>query len=83
MLIDPTMQEVLRHFYPKYLDSYTPTECQAKTVHHILNCKTGAYGMNVSKCGKCGHIQYHNNSCRDRACPVSYTHLTLPTKLEV
>lgn len=70
MLIDPTMQEVLRHFYPKYLDSYTPTECQAKTVHHILNCKTGAYGMNVSKCGKCGHIQYHNNSCRDRACPM-------------
>ena len=26
--------------------------------------------MNVSKCGKCGHIQYHNNSCRDRACPM-------------
>ena len=51
MLIDPTMREVLRHFYPKYLDSYTPTERQAKTVHHILNCKTGAYGMNVSKCG--------------------------------
>lgn len=24
MLIDPTMQEVLRHFYPKYLDSHTP-----------------------------------------------------------
>ena len=70
MLIDPTMQEVLRHFYPKYLDSYIPTERQAKTVHHILNCKTGAYGMNVSKCGKCGHIQYHNNSCRDRACPM-------------
>ncbi len=70
MLIDPTMQEVLRHFYPKYLDSHTPTERQAKTVHHILNCKTGAYVMNVSKCGKCGHIQYHNNSCRDRACPM-------------
>lgn len=70
MLIDPTMQEVLWHFYPKYLDSHTPTERQAKTVHHILNCKTGAYGMNVSKCGKCGHIQYHNNSCRDRACPM-------------
>lgn len=34
---NPTMQDVLRHFYPKYLDSYTPTASQAKTVHHILN----------------------------------------------
>lgn len=67
---NPTMQDVLRHFYPKYLDSYTPTASQAKTVHHILNCKTGAYGANISECDKCGHIQYHNNSCRDRFCPM-------------
>ena len=60
----PTMQDVLQCFYPKYLDSYTPT------AHHILNCKTGAYGANISKCGTCGHIQYHNNSCRDRSCPM-------------
>lgn len=66
----PTMQDVLQCFYPKYLDSYTPTAHQAKTVHHILNCKTGAYGANISKCGTCGHIQYHNNSCRDRSCPM-------------
>lgn len=67
---NPTMQDVLRHFYPKYLDSYTPTASQAKTVHHILNCKTGAYGANISECDTCGHIQYHNNSCRDRSCPM-------------
>lgn len=67
---NPTMQDVLRYFYPKYLDSYTPTASQAKTVHHILNCKTGAYGANISECDTCGHIQYHNNSCRDRSCPM-------------
>lgn len=28
----PTMQDILRHFYPKYLDFYTLTGHQAKTV---------------------------------------------------
>lgn len=70
MTADPTMQDVLRYFYPQYLDSYTPTAQQAKVVHHILNCKTGAYGANISKCNRCGYTQYHNNSCRDRCCPM-------------
>jgi len=64
------MQDVLRQFYPKYLEVYTPNERQAKAVRHIMNCKTGAYGANISKCDTCGHIQYHNNSCRDRSCPM-------------
>ena len=70
MINNPTMQDVLRQFYPEYLKVYTPNERQAKAVHHILNCKTGAYGANISKCNTCGHIQYHNNSCRDRSCPM-------------
>ena len=67
---NPTMQDVLRQFYPKYLESYTPAANQAKAVYHILNCKTGAYGVNVSICDECGHVQFHNNSCRDRSCPM-------------
>ena len=67
---NPTMQDVLRQFYPKYLESYTPAANQATAVHHILNCKTGAYGMNVSRCDECGYVQFHNNSCRDRSCPM-------------
>lgn len=70
MTNNPTMQDVLRQFYPKYLEVYTPNERQAKAVRHIMNCKTGAYGVNISKCDTCGHIQYHNNSCRDRSCPM-------------
>lgn len=65
-----TLQDVLLRFYPQYLDVYTPDLHQAKTVHHIMNCKTGAYGANISQCSECGHIQYHNNSCRDRSCPM-------------
>ena len=66
----PTIQDVLKRFYPDYLMKYSPTGQQEKTVRHILNCKTGAYGMNASKCESCGYIQYHNNSCRDRCCPM-------------
>ena len=40
---NPTMQDVLRQFYPKYLESYTPAATQATAVHHILNCKKGAF----------------------------------------
>ena len=71
MVNDPvTMQDVLQQFYPKYLEIYTPTADQAGAVRHILNCKTGAYGVNISRCTECGHIQFHNNSCRDRSCPM-------------
>lgn len=70
MTNSPTMQDVLRQFYPEYLDVYTPNDRQAKAVRHIMNCKTGAYGANVSQCSECGHVQYHNNSCRDRSCPM-------------
>lgn len=67
---NPTMQDALRQFYPEYLELYEPNARQTKAAHHILNCKTGAYGANISKCSRCGHIQYHNNSCRDRSCPM-------------
>lgn len=67
---NPTIQDVLRQFYSRYLEKYTPGVRQAKTAVHILNCKTGAYGVNVSRCSQCGHVQIHNNSCRDRSCPM-------------
>lgn len=70
MADSPTMQDVLQRFYPGYLDSYVPSAQQDKVVRHILNCKTGAYGVNVSRCSSCGHVQFHNNSCRDRSCPM-------------
>ena len=70
MTDNPTMQDVLCQFYPGYLNTHMPNGYQSKAVRHILNCKTGAYGVNISRCDTCGHIQYHNNSCRDRSCPM-------------
>ncbi|MDD3480599.1 MAG: IS91 family transposase [Paludibacteraceae bacterium] len=57
-------------FYPKYLEKYTPNLIQQKVSNCIINCKTGAYGANVSICEDCGSIQIHYNSCRNRNCPM-------------
>ena len=35
-----------------------------------MNCKTGAFGVNISVCKECGCISVHYNSCRDRCCPM-------------
>ena len=66
----PTVQDIFLQFYPEYLDKYTPSATQAKVANCIMNCKTGAYGANVSICEDCGHLQIHYNSCRNRCCPM-------------
>ena len=66
----PTVQDVLIKFYPAYLKKNSPSPEQQKAVTHIINCKTGAYGFNTSTCPSCGHKIIHNNSCRDRSCPM-------------
>ena len=56
---NPTVQDIFHSFYLKYLDRYTPSAEQTKVSHCIMNCKTGAYGANVSVCEDCGHLQIH------------------------
>ena len=66
----PTVQDIFQCFYPAYLEKYSPSPGQAKVARNILNCKTGAYGANVSVCEDCGAVQVHYNSCRNRCCPM-------------
>ena len=66
----PTVQDIFRCFYSAYLEKYSPSPEQAKVARNILNCKTGAYGANVSVCEECGAVQIHYNSCRNRCCPM-------------
>lgn len=66
----PTVQDIFQKFYSAYLDKYSPSPEQAKTANNIINCKTGAYGANVSVCEDCGAIQIHYNSCQNRCCPM-------------
>ncbi len=65
-----TVQDIFLRFYPQYLDKYTPSPQQSKIANCIINCKTDAYGANVSVCEDCGHLQIHYNSCRNRCCPM-------------
>lgn len=66
----PTVQNIFWLYYSDYLDAYNPSTVQAKAANCIINCKTGAYGSNMSTCGGCGHTEYHHNSCRNRSCPM-------------
>ena len=66
----PTIQDIFLRFYPQYLDKYTPSPQQSKVANCIINCKTGAYGANVSMCEDCGHLKIHYNPCRNRCCPM-------------
>ena len=66
----PTIQNVFEKFYPAYLERYSPSAAQAKTARNIVNCKTGAYGANISVCEDCGAVHIHYNSCRNRCCPM-------------
>ena len=66
----PTVQDIFQCFYPAYLEKYSPSPEQAKVARNIMNCKTGAYGTNISVCEDCGAVQIHYNSCRNRCCPM-------------
>lgn len=70
LLDKPTVQDIFLRFYPGYLEKYSPSPVQSKVAHCIINCKTGAYGANISICEDCGHAQIHYNSCRNRCCPM-------------
>ena len=45
------------------------SDIQRKAARAILNCKSGKLGVNLSQCTDCGHLEIHNNSCRNRNCP--------------
>ena len=70
LMSSPTVQEIFRKFYPGYLEQYSPSAIQSKAARNIMNCKTGAYGANISICEDCGNVHIHYNSCRNRCCPM-------------
>ena len=63
------IQEVFHLGYKEYQNHFNPTSQQHKVAYSIMNCKSGTFGCNISICEDCGHLQTHNNSCRNRHCP--------------
>ena len=65
-----TIQDAFERFYPVYEKKHELPAHHRKAAFHIMNCKTGAFGVNISVCEDCGCISIHNNSCRSRCCPI-------------
>ena len=65
-----TIQDAFERFYPVYEKKHELPAHHRKAAFHIMNCKTGAFGVNISVCEDCGCISIHNNSCRSRCCPM-------------
>ena len=67
---DMKIQKIWNCSYQDYCSSgHFQSDAQKKASMAILNCKSGRLGVNVSLCPDCGHMEFHNNSCRNRNCP--------------
>ena len=63
------IQQVSDNAWKVYAASFSPSPVQMKAASSIMACKSGKLGCNVSVCADCGHMDFHNNSCRNRNCP--------------
>ncbi len=69
-LTDLMIRQVWLNSYADFQSSgYFQSDIQRKASLAILDCKSGKLGVNISRCPDCGHIEVHNNSCRNRNCP--------------
>ena len=63
------IQQIFDSGWDSYTSSFQPSVVQGKAAHSITACKSGSLGCNISQCEDCGHVEIHNNSCRNRNCP--------------
>ena len=69
-MADPKIQQIWQTSYQAFAEKSSHlSDVQRKASRAILNCKTGNLGVNISQCPDCGHLEFHNNSCRNRSCP--------------
>lgn len=69
-MADLKIRKVFELSYGAYCaQNHFQSDVQKKAARAILDCKSGKLGYNVSQCTQCGHMDFHNNSCRNRNCP--------------
>lgn len=67
---DYKIRQIFERSYKEYsAQGHHLSDVQRKAADAILNCKSGRLGVNLSQCTDCGHMEVHNNSCRNRSCP--------------
>ena len=68
-MADSKISQIWKSSYEDFSCRHHQSGIQEKASHAILNCKTGKLGCSISQCTDCGHMEIHNNSCRNRNCP--------------
>ena len=63
------IQQIFANGWDDYCKNYQPSTEQSKAAYCIMNCKSGAFGYNISLCEECDYLDFHANSCRNRNCP--------------
>lgn len=63
------IQKIFQNGWQEYRSHFTLSDEQAHAAFSIMNCKTGKFGYNISRCEKCNYLDFHANSCRNRNCP--------------
>ena len=64
------IQQIWNHSFDSFRSSgHYISDVQLKAAQAIMNYKSGILGCNISQCTDCGHMEFHNNSCRNRNCP--------------
>ena len=67
---DYKIRQIFEHSYDAFsAQGHYQSDVQHKAAHAVMNCKSGQLGINLSQCMDCGHVEFHNNSCRNRNCP--------------
>ena len=68
-MLNSKISQIWQYSYKDFSSMHHQSGIQEKASQSILNCKTGKLGYNISQCTDCGHVEFHNNSCRNRNCP--------------
>lgn len=63
------ISQIWQNSYEAFSSTRHLSGVQEKASLALLNCKSGKLGCNISQCTDCGHMEIHNNSCRNRNCP--------------
>lgn len=67
--------QIFRTFGDEYIaqNPHLPLQ-HKKTIDAIINCRSGAYGVTVYRCDKCGKKHLIDRSCGNRHCPQCQYH---------
>lgn len=63
------IQQIFDNGWNDYSERFNPSPVQSRAAFCLMNCKSGRFGYNISRCDKCEYTDIHANSCRNRNCP--------------